>query len=118
MFMDDVPTTSGPHPPREPRWLTLADLLMLIAGFALAFSLPRLHHLDDALIWIGAQSIPLPGWPGQFLIVGEVAMKCGLIVVPAILARRIRYGGLPHPADWLAVLVALPWAHEAVDRSG
>jgi hypothetical protein len=33
------------------------------------------------------------------------------------MARRVRYGGLPHPAEWLAILIALLWIHEAVDGS-
>jgi hypothetical protein len=116
--MEDRPAIPGSRGRCEPRRLTLADLLMLIVGFALAFSLPQLHHLDDALMMIGAVRIQMPGWSAHLLVLREVAMKCGMIVVPVIVARRARYGGLPHPADWLAILVALPWVHEAVERSG
>lgn len=109
---------SGSRVLREPRWLTVVDLLMLVVGFAPVLGLPKIHHLDDTVIHIGAQPIPEVPWQGYFLVLGEIVRKCGLILVPVIMARRLRYGGLPHPAEWLAILVALLWVPEGIERSG
>src|SRR5262245_505119 len=112
--MEDQSTIRVASERSEPQGLTIPDLLMLMMGFDLAFSLPQLHHLDDAMMELGGFKIPMPGWSAEFLVLQEVAMKSGLVVVPVILARRVRYGGLPRPADWLALLVALPWFRDAV----
>jgi len=90
---------------REPARPTLADLLMLVAGFALSFSLPRLYHLTDR---IAVGNVPMPGWVAYLFVAQEAAMRGGLVLSPVILARRFRYGGLPRPADWLALLAGLP----------
>lgn len=114
--MDHLAAIRGASERREPQGLNMVDLSMLVVGFALAFSLPQLHHLDDGSMWIGATKIPMPGGSAEFLVLQEWAMKGGLVVVPVILARRSRDGGLPRPADWLAIFVALPWAREALVR--
>jgi hypothetical protein len=101
--------------PSEPISITLAELSALVLGSALAFSLPQMHLLTDQ-ITIG--NIPMPEWVAWLFVIGEVAMKVGLAFTPVILARRARYGGLPRPAEWLSILVALALLHEVVQRSG
>ena len=87
---------------------------MLVVGFALAFSLPRLYHLADR---ISIGSLPMPGWVVCLFVIREAAMKGGLALAPVIVARRARYGGLPRPSDWLAILIVLPLLHEVIQRS-
>ena len=99
----------------EPISITLADLMMLVFGSAVAISLPQMHFPADR---IAIDNIPMPGWVPWLFVIGEVAMKVGLALIPVILGRRARYGGLPRPADWLAILVGLSLLHEIVRRYG
>jgi hypothetical protein len=112
-FMEDTCAIRGSRERREPTSITLADLSSLVVGAALAFSLPQLHHPTDR---ISIGNIPMPGWVACLFVIGEVAMKAGLALTPVIVARRVRYGGLPGPADWLAILVGLALLHEVVRR--
>ncbi len=109
--MDDTSAIREARPRREPISITLADLSTLVAGFAFAFSLPRLHHLADR---VSIGNVPMPGWVVCLFAIREIAMKGGLILAPVIVARRARYGELPRAADWLAILVGLPLLHEVV----
>lgn len=99
---------------REPARPTLADLLMLVAGFALSFSLPRTFHLTDRFT-VG--NVSMPGWIAYLFVTEEAAMRGGVILLPVILARRFRYGGLPGPADWLALVAGLPLLHQLIQRA-
>jgi hypothetical protein len=109
--MDDTCAIRRPREWREPTSITLADLSSLVVGAALVFRLPQLHHPTDR-IRIG--NFPMPGWVACLFVIGEVGMKAGLAVTPVIMARRVRYGGLPRPADWLAILFGLALLHEVV----
>jgi hypothetical protein len=100
---------------RETRSLTLADLLLLVVGFALVFSLPWLTYPGQG-ITVGR--VRMPGWTVWLYILQEAAAKVGVILAPAILARRIRYGGLPRPGDWLGLVVAWPVLSNLIVRSG
>src|SRR4051812_13856610 len=113
--MDDECAMQEVRERSEPISITLADLSALVFGSALAFSLPRMHLLTDQ-ITIG--NIPMPVWVAWLFVIGEVASRVGLAFIPVILARQARYGGLPRPAEWLSILVALALLHEAVQRSG
>jgi len=99
---------------REPIPITLADLAALVLGSALAISLPQMHLTTDRIAIGGA---PMPGWIAWLFVIGEVAMKVSMALIPVILARRARYGCLPRPADWLSILVGLTLLHEVVRRS-
>lgn len=112
--MEDPDTNPRASGRNEPTSFSLADLSMLVIGFALAFSLPQLHHLADR---ITIYDLPMPGWVVCLLAFREAAMKGGLILAPVIVARRAQYGGLPRSADWLAILVVLPLLHELIQRS-
>jgi hypothetical protein len=100
---------------REPIAMTLADLSALVLGSALALFVPQMHFPADQITIYNA---PMPGWVGWLFVIREVAMKVGLALVPVILARRARYGGLPRLADWLAILVAVALLAETLKRSG
>ncbi len=113
--MDDTCAIRGPTERREPTSVTLADLSSLVIGVALALSLPQLHHPTDQISIYGTGWVnPMPGWVACLFVIGEVAMKAGLALTPVIVARRVRYGGLPRPADWLAILVGLALLREVV----
>ena len=99
---------------REPIWLTVADLSMLVIGVALAIYLREMHFPSDR-IKIG--NISMPGWVPWLFVIEEVAMKTGLALAFVIMARRARYGGLPKPGDWLAIAVGLTLLLEAMKRT-
>jgi hypothetical protein len=84
----------------EPRWITLADLGVMIAGFAFAITLP-----SSALQW----PFYLPSPPLLFFIVHgclRLTLGFGLVLALVILSRRARFGGALHPAEWLALVLA------------
>src|SRR6516165_1923916 len=107
--MDCVALTSVPAAPDdgrrpEPRWMTLADLAVIVAGVALVMAIPSRSS----------------GWP-PFLpppaIVYVAVMGCrglivniSLVLALVVLFRRGRYGGLVRPAEWLLLgLAATPF---------
>jgi hypothetical protein len=112
-LMDDTCAIRGSRERREPTSITLADLSSLVVGAALTFTLPQLHHPTDQ---VSIGNLPMPGWVACLFVIGEVAMKAGLALTPVIVARRVRYRGLPRPVDWLAILVGLALLHEVVRR--
>jgi hypothetical protein len=93
--------------------MTLADLSALILGSALAVYLPQMHFPHDR---ITIYNFPMPEWVAWLFVIQEVLMKVGLALIPVILVRRARYGGLPTATDWLPILVALPLLHEVIRR--
>ncbi len=97
----------------EPRSMTLADLSALVLGCALAVWLPQMHFPHDQ---ITIYNILMPKWVAWLFVITEVLMKVGVALIPVILARRVRYGGLPTAADWLSIVVALPILDEVVRR--
>jgi hypothetical protein len=104
-----------PERAREgPSSLRLADLSMLVVGFALVFSLPGIFHLGDA---ITISNVPMPGWITWLFVIREATMKVGLILAPVILARCARYRCLPRAVNWLVILIALPLLYDLIQRS-
>ena len=92
------PRSSGRRP--EPRWMTLADLGVIVAGAALVLLIPA-----PGLEW--PSYLPPPP-PGYFLVVGtrRLVPAIGLALALVVLFRRGRYGGLVRPAEWLALGLA------------
>jgi hypothetical protein len=99
---------------REPIWLTLADLCALVLGCALALFLPQMHFPTDRVAVAG---FPMPNWVVWLFVIAKFAMRAGLALTPVIVARRARYGGVPRPADWLAVAVGLTLLLEFAHRT-
>jgi hypothetical protein len=84
----------------EPRWLTLVDLGVIVAGVALEMTIP-----SRALGW--PTFVPPP--PLLFLVaIGglRLAQALGLVLALVVLFRRGRYGGPVRPAEWLALGLA------------
>ena len=92
------PRSSGRRP--EPRWMTLADLGVIVAGAALVLLIPA-----PGLEW--PSYLPPPP-PGYFVVVGSrrLVPAIGLALALVVLFRRLRYGGLVRPAEWLALGLA------------
>ena len=102
----DVPSQAERPGPRldgrrpEPRWMTLADLGVIVAGVALVLAIPSRAS----------------GWPffsprrrSCFLaVIGglRLTMGFGLVLALVVLFRRGRYGGPVRPAEWLALGLA------------
>src|SRR5437016_1383438 len=100
----------APHPrapearPRgrgpEPRWITVADLVVIVAGVALLMTIP-----PRALGWPPYLSPP----PFLFFVVFgglRLTVGFGLVLALVVLFRRGRYGGRVRPAEWLALGLA------------
>lgn len=92
------PRYDGRRP--EPRWMTLADLGVMVAGIAVAMTIPSRG--------VGWPPYLAPPPLGYFVILGGLGLtaKFGLVLALVILARRGRYGGQVRPAEWLALGLA------------
>ncbi len=91
--------SDGRHP--EPRWMTLADLGVVIAGVALALTIPtRAMGLSPYL------SPQTRSWFFLFIGSRRLAVGLGLVLALVVLFRRGRYGGPVRPAEWLALGLA------------
>jgi hypothetical protein len=95
------PRGDGRRP--EPRWMTLADLGVIVAGFALVMAVP-----SRASAW---PPFLLPGSMLFLAVLGCLRLTVGFGVVLAlvVLFRRGRYGGPVRPAEWLALGLASLW---------
>src|SRR4051812_24659862 len=119
MYGATPPGAAGPNKEvrrPEPRWMTLADLVAMVAGVALAMTLP-----SRASGW--PPYVPPPPLLYIVLIAGlRLAMAAGQVLALVVLARRARYGGPVRPGEWFApglaalgLLDALPNLDDAVN---
>jgi hypothetical protein len=92
------PRFDGRRP--EPRWITLADLGVIVAGVALVMTIP-----SRALGWPPNLSPPPLLF---FVVIGclRLTVGFGLVLALVVLFRRGRYGGPVRPAEWLALGLA------------
>ncbi len=104
-----APLIRRPSERREPSAITIADLLLLVGGAAFACSLPQQYHVGHPY---AIANIPIAGSAVVVFWTGEAATKAGLALMPVIVARRFRYGGIPRPGDGLAILASVAFAHE------
>jgi hypothetical protein len=84
----------------EPRWMTLADLGVIVAGVALVIAVP-----SRASVW--PPFLPPPSI--LFLaVIGclRLTVGFGLVLALVVLFRRGRNGGPVRPAEWLALGLA------------
>jgi hypothetical protein len=103
--MDGAPHAGVPEPRLygrgpEPRWITLADLGVIVAGVALLMTIP-----SRALGWPPYLSPPPLLF---FVVIGllRLTVGFGLVLALVVLFRRGRYGGPVRPAEWLALGLA------------
>ena len=83
----------------EPRWFTVADLAVIVAGVALAMSGP--WRAMGGVLYFGPP-------PLIFLVVVmglQLAMSCGIVMALVVLFRRLAIRG-PGPARRVARAVA------------
>jgi hypothetical protein len=92
-------------PRRRPLQITLADLFVLILGLALAF-------------WIIRPFVTAPIAAGPSAIdrlariadrIATLAVRFALAGTLLALVTRLRRGGYPRPAEWLALALVLSW---------
>ena len=94
-------TTSG-RP--DPRGCTLADLLALTLGAAIAASLKWYSGELDSTTIAGRAAPAWFVWANGSI---ELLRKSGVALIPVILQRRWRYGGPLRPVEYLPILVGL-----------
>ncbi|WP_422928267.1 hypothetical protein [Singulisphaera sp. PoT] len=91
---------------------TLSDLFVLVLGVALALSL----RWDSTWRFTPHPSMPRTPvwkWDGQF--VEEAIEKACLALIPLMLWRRVRLGGVCRPAELLLVACGTPLVVEDID---
>src|SRR4051812_12080600 len=84
----------------EPRGITLADLTALVAGFALTFAMPWYGFQPGEVPWLR----PALDWHWPYRVtatIEEGIERICLALTLVVLGRRIRYGGLVRPAEFL-----------------
>src|SRR5262245_44584843 len=88
----------------EPTKTSLVDLMVIIAGIAVGYALEPISwgwrqagEMNDVVRW-------------QFTSLYQTARLPILVIAfataAAILVRRVRYGGMPRPGDWPALVLA------------
>jgi hypothetical protein len=97
----------------EPAGITVADLVALVGGAAVAVALPwqfGAPFFRPAAIgtWLGSRALL------QFT--GLALSRACLALVPVVLARRARYGGVARPAEFLAAVCGLTLLPQAADH--
>ena len=81
--------------------MTLADAIVLVLGCALALALPWYNP------WVQSpQPVMEPRWRITSLFFEEAIGKVGLALIPLMLYRRARLGGLCRPGELLLVVCA------------
>lgn len=106
---------TGPRRGREPRGITLADLMRAVAVLAVGLALepPR---------WVATEVMQTCGFVANvafytsvYWTLARLALPWAVAVGACILARRVRFGGMPRPAEWLALMTALVLLDPAVE---
>ena len=95
----------------EPRRPTLADLMVLVVGFALAVTPGR--GAWGAPMWGGGNS-PTPLWFTGLWYLSTWIFLAGTALGFVALARRWRYGGMFYPGELVAVVGSLGLLHYAI----
>ncbi len=85
---------------REPRWLTITDLVLIVAGVALLMT--RAPMVDSFF------------FPLSFLVM--IGFSVALVLALVVLGRRAQYGGPIRSAEWLALgLASLALVYQVPD---
>ncbi len=105
--------SGGPRHARiEPTVTTIADLLALAAGVALAASL---EWYSGWAAQLGAMATT-PTWYLRLYYLMEGLQKCLVAMTPVVVARRIRYGGPIRPSEFLAFSSSVPRLLMSLER--
>src|SRR4051812_25460440 len=79
------------HDRPEPAGITLADLLALIVGAAIASALP--DRLWQRALQSGAIGVLLADYQALGRLLTQLVTRACLALIPVVLLRRARYGG-------------------------
>jgi hypothetical protein len=82
---------------REPRWLTVADLCVIVAGVALV--------LANWSPWLPFGA-PMPLVALALFGLFRLTVELGVLLALVVLGRRFRYGGPVRSSEWLALGLA------------
>ncbi len=88
---------------REPRAITLSDLIALVVGVAVVLRIPWVFW-PDPRDRIGSSA----SWIPYVWLAGQVLELSCLALLPVIILRRARFGGLIRPAEFLTVCCGFP----------
>jgi hypothetical protein len=88
----------------EPTANSIADLVALVAGVALATALEWYSGWAAQQDWVGTTA---PRWYVLLYYLIEGAQKGLVAMIPVVIARRLRYGGPVRPAEFLALTYGL-----------
>jgi hypothetical protein len=102
----------NPQPPTEPRWMSLADLMVVVAGCAIGYSLnPFIPGWTRPIDVYGTGSFE---YASLFWTARGPLLILGFAIAAAIVLRRARYGGTPRRAEWPALVLAAALVSTAV----
>jgi hypothetical protein len=108
--MPTVPDPRGMHAKRSSA--TLSDLFVLVLGVALALSL-QWNSTWRSTPHPSLPKMPVWKWDGDFI--EEAIEKACLALIPLMLWRRVRLGGVCRPAELLLVACGTPLVVEDID---
>lgn len=97
-------TRMSPQPRTETRWMSLADLMVAVAGCAVGYSLqpfsPGWVVVHDAY-GVGSFHYDSIFWTAR-----RPLLILAFAVAAATLVRQARYGRMPRPAEWSVLVLA------------
>lgn len=106
----------SPQPRAEPRRMSLADIMVAVAGCAVGYSLQPF-----LLEWVHAHDFYAAGsftYESLFFTARRPLMILGFAIAAAIVVRTARYGRMPRAAEWPALVMAADLVSTAVlDRA-
>ena len=86
-------------PGQRPRTMTIADSMVLVIGVAVVLALPWYNG------WVEKpQPVMEPRWRIILWFVEEAVGKVSLALIPLMMYRRARFGGLCRPGELLLVV--------------
>ncbi len=93
----------GPSPRPEPRWMSLTDLMVLVAGCAVGYSLQPF-----AAGWVEGDVYGqcFSGYDSLLWTFRTPLLILAFAVAAVIMVRQARYGRMPRPAEWPALVLA------------
>ncbi len=97
----------------EPSRLTLADLCVIVAGFAVAFAIPQRVSLFPYLVSSGKSPVVYLA-PGAMILLLRILPSLGIVLTVAVAYRKARYGGLVRPAELVAFTFAASCLLDAI----
>ena len=92
---------------REPRGMTLADLMVVVAGLAVGLVVQPVRLETTRVLQACGFYANVVKYESVNWTAARFALPLALAVGAAVIARRTRFGGMPRPAEWLGLVVLL-----------